>query len=478
MGVPQNQPPSPGRKSTDRGLSGLGLIMQLVGGVMTAVAAGYGMMMIMMMLQAGRRGGGGMITVWLLAIVASSVARSVMHANAGKRLVYDGPGTPLSALNRYIVTAFIQTGIIAAAILVNEGPPKVMLGIVLLLAAWPVALLILAKPEIEKFGGEVPMADDKGFDGAAILLLIFGAIGIGISSIFLLAWFEIPGPAKSSLFGMGMLASGVMLTIRSVFHIRAGVRGTSATHMAETAEAAEKYGNFGVLAALVTGGAMFLGFLVEMPKGAPGSIMVMFLMMVGMLVWMLLIWPVTVRKFFSDRQFATLMDQNAPTKQQSPDRGLPTLGWLLLALGVFGLASGLFSVLADLNEGRGMRRMGRGGDPFEMFGMMGSAGGKSPWFNIGVAAVQVWAGFELIRMTARYKMAAIAYGAVATGVALYIYLPLLGDLMSGGAAMLSNPLLLSMLFLSVAMALVVPVATLIFAQRKTRDAQKIAQTFE
>lgn len=475
MGVAQNQS-SPGRKSTDSGLSGLGLIMQLVGGIMTAVVASYGMMVLIMMLQAGARGAGGMMLIWILAVLAISLARSIMHANAGKRLVYDGPGTPLSALNRYVVTSFIQTGVVCAGLLVNDVPPKIMFGLLILLAAWPIALLVVAKPKIEAFGGEVPMADDKGFDGAAILLLIFGAIGVGISAILLLGWLEWPGPVKTTLLGMGMLVTFVMLLIRSIFHLRAGIRGTSATHMAETADAAQKYGNFGVLAAMVAGGVFFLGFITAMPSGGGGGVMVAMMMMVGMIVWVLLIWPLTVRKFFAERQFATIMDQNAPTLQHAPDRGLPTLGWLLLALGVFGLASGLFGVLSGIDN-EGSMRMGRS-DPMEgIFGIMGNTGGKSPWFNIVVAALQVWAGFELIRMSAQYKVAALVYGVAASGVALYIYLPLLGDLMGGGMAMISNPMV-AMLFASVAMALVVPVATLIFVQRKTRDAQKIAQTFE
>ena len=486
--APQNpQPPvqrhdvpaSPGRKSTDKGLSGLGLIMQLVGGMMTAVAACYGMLIVIMMLQTGMRGGGGTIVLWLFAIIGTSLARSVLHAAAGKRLLYDGPGTPLSALNRYITVSFVQTGVVAAAILINDGPAKMMLGVALLLAAWPIALLVIAKPKIEEFGGEVPMADDKGFDGAAILLLLFGSIGVGISAIFLLGWMEWPGEIKGTLLGMGMLVAFVMLMIRSILHLRAGVRGTSATHMAETADAAAKYGNFGVLASLVTGGVFFLGFITQVPGRAPGGVIVMMLMMVAMISWVLLVWPLTVRRFFGERQFATMMEQNASTLQQSPDRGLPTLGWLLLAFGVFALSTGLFGVLfGELDNERSMRRMGRG-DPFEglMGGLMGNTGGKSPWFGIGVAALQIWAGVELIGMTARYKIAAMAYGVVAGAIALYIYLPLLGDLMSGGMAMISNPMF-SMMFASVAMALVVPIATIVFVQRKIRDPKAIAQTFE
>jgi hypothetical protein len=112
-----------------------------------------------------------------------------------------------------------------------------------------------------------------------------------------------------------------------------------------------------------------------------------------------------------------------------------------------------------------------------MMGLIGNVGGKSPWFGIATAALQVWAGVELIRLTPRYKIAGMVFGGVAAAVALYVYLPMLDALMGGGLAMLSNPLA-AMGFASVAMALVVPVATIVFVQRKVRDPKALAQTFE
>jgi hypothetical protein len=47
---PAMQQPDAGRKPSDSGLSGLGLIMQLVGGLMTAVVASYGFMALIMLL--------------------------------------------------------------------------------------------------------------------------------------------------------------------------------------------------------------------------------------------------------------------------------------------------------------------------------------------------------------------------------------------------------------------------------------------
>lgn len=482
---PAMMQPEPGRKPSDSGLSGLGLIMQLVGGVMTAIVACYGMLLLIVLLMSGGGGRGGMpgtILLFMLAVLGTSIARSVCHSAAGQRLLYDGPGTPSSALKRYITVSAVQVGVVVVGMLANDVPGGLMLAIVLLLSAWPVALLIVAKPKIEEFGDAVPMADDKGFEGASILMLIFGIIGTGFGVIMLLGWLDYPGELKKQLLGVATLASFVMLTIRSAFHVRAGFRGSSAKLMSETADAAAKYANFGTIAAVVTGGAILVSMIGTMGAargGGGGAMMVVMLIMVVMIAWVLLVWPLAIKRFFGDRQFATIVDERAPSQQSSSDRGLPTLGWFLFAYGVYMLASGFAALLiGDLGDERAMRRMSRGGNPLgEMMGLLGGLGGKSPWYGIVIAATQIWAGVELIRMTPRYKIAGMVFGGVAAAIALYVYMPLLDSLMEGGMGMVQNPLS-GIGFIMVVMALVLPVATFIFVQRKVRDPKAIAQTFE
>jgi hypothetical protein len=277
--------------------------------------------------------------------------------------------------------------------------------------------------------------------------------------------------------GVGMFVAFVMLTIRSVLHLRAGMKGSSATLMAETAEAAGKYASFGVIASVVSGGVFLIAMVAAMGGrggGGNGMVMMLMLFMVVMITWVLLVWPLTVKRFFGDRQFATMIDEKAPSQQSSSDRGLPTLGWLLLAFGAYAFASGIGGLLiGDGGEDGGMR-----GNPMgEMMGMLGNVGGKSAWFGIVTAVFQIWAGVELIALSPRFKIAGMVFGGIASAIALYVYLPLMGDLMSGGMAMLSNPLM-GMMFAQVMMALVIPVATFIFVHRKVRDARALAQTFE
>jgi hypothetical protein len=47
--------------------------------------------------------------------------------------------------------------------------------------------------------------------------------------------------------------------------------------------------------------------------------------------WVLMAWPMIIRRFFSDRQFADLLaGENASVHRRAPDAGLSGLGWLLL----------------------------------------------------------------------------------------------------------------------------------------------------
>jgi hypothetical protein len=464
-------------KSSDSGLSGLGLIMQLVGNCMMAVVGCYGAIMLIAMLESGGRGVPGKMILFVLALVGTSIARSLIHAAAGRSLLYElsASGTPMSHLNRYVLVSAVQTGVVAFGLLINDVPGKTIATLVLLLAAWPIALAIVAKPKIMEHGNVVPMADDKGFSGASILLLIFGCIGVGIGAVMMLAWLEMPSEG-AMLMKVGLLVAFTMLTIRSILHVRAGARGSSAVLMAETAEAAGKYASFGVIASIVSGGVFFVAMFGEMRGGGPGGGMMMMFMlfMVVMITWVLLVWPLTVKRFFGDRQFATMVDEKAPTQQSSSDRGLPTLGWLLLAFGAYGLAGGLGGLISGGGED-GMR-----GNPLgDMgMGMLGNVGDKSVWFGIASSALQIWAGVELIALSPRFKMAGMVFGAIASAIALYVYLPIIGDLMSGGMAMISNPMMIGISFVQVMMALVIPVATFIFVQRKIRDPKALANTFE
>jgi hypothetical protein len=204
-----------------------------------------------------------------------------------------------------------------------------------------------------------------------------------------------------------------------------------------------------------------------------GGVMdVTIILSVTLILILLLAWPLAIRKFFSERQFADILaGGEAPSHRRSPDLGHTTLGWLLFAFGIYTLSMTLprAAILPDEMAGA----MGRGGDmnPMAMmFSMMATSTLRSPWWLVGGAALQLWAGLELIRMTDTHRMVASIYGVVATAVAIYVNLPMfdaikkegLGGFFGGGGGPAGGVMAIA----GVAIGLIIPIGTLILVNRK------------
>jgi hypothetical protein len=453
------------RSPADQGLSGLGLVMQLGGTVFAAFTGWIGLQFIFMMMKLGGMGHGDSgLTFWMLAIAGTGVVRSMMHRAAGTRLLYEGPSTPLAGIRRYIGFSIIHIVVcVAFFALKAKAPFPLIATVTIVFAAWPVTLAILfSQARYKQFETTLPLPEDKGFEGAAIMMLILGAIGLGFGMVLLYTIMQLPSMFLSELPGILMVLIMVLLVIRSGLHVNAGYRGVTEVHMDRAVHAATKYGDFGVITAFVAAGALLL---IVMTAGADVTAMLMIIVV----AWLLLAWPLIIRKFFAERQFADLMAAGeAPLHRRAPDLGHSTLGWLLLAFGVMALGYSL--PVAVFFDGADVSR-GMGGNPMEaMFTMMQTGSGRSMWWTVGTAGLQVWAGLELIRMTDNHKVVTTIYGAVATGVAIYVNLPALealktmavGGMFSPGSGGGANP----MNFAFVAIQLVVPVAALILVNRK------------
>jgi hypothetical protein len=453
----------------DMGLSGLGLVMQLAGTIFTAAIGGVGLSMIIAMLQLNAALGNNAdssMTFWMLAMIGTSMWRSIAHRAAGTRLLYDGPKSPLSGVRRYIVVSAIHTGLILIFFVTKaKAPPSMLLTLFLVLGAWPGVLAIMfSLPQFRRFDTALPLPEDKGFEGAAIMMLMLGATGLGIGLVCLYAVFQLPSAVLSHIIGIMMVLIVVMLVIRSALHVMAGYRGVSETHMDRAVESANRYGDFGVITAFIAGGAMLLSV---MASGADAGAL---LVLIGV-VWLLLAWPLIIRKFFSERQFADLMSGGGTSMhRRAPDLGHSTLGWFLLGLGVMALSTALPSALFPES---GMAALGQGEvgkNPFAMLQMMqASSLTHSPWWGVGTSALQVWAGLELIRMTAHHRLVGSIYGAIATGVAIYLNLPAIEALKSiaaGGAFSPRGGGAAPLMFVGLAIQVVIPVATIILVNRK------------
>jgi hypothetical protein len=429
----------------DQGLSSLGLLMQLAGNLLAAYAA---LITFVMLFAAGGSGE----TLWFLLVFGLSIARSMFQRSAGTQLLYGRAGfesvSRLAGVRRYVLFALAQSVMVAALLAAKLHVPTTMaLGILGGLAAWPVTLGVLMQlPRFKRVANELPISEDKGFEGAAILMTVLGLCGLVGGGTVLLIMLQ-AGSELQKGAGVLLVLTVAMLVVRSIIHVQAGLSGLRETNVDRSVELANRYANFGVISAFCGGGALLLLIMTQ-------SFEVAGMALISGMVWMLMSWPLIVRRFFSDRQFADLLaGDNAPIHRRAPDAGLTALGWLLLAYALFGASFMIPTVVGargDLRELQGMMAMGFG------------AGARSMWWNIGTIVLQAWAGFELIRMSPQSRVIATVFGIVGAGVAIYTNLPLISELkhmrgMMGGDALSIGPL---------AMALIIPIATIVLVNRK------------
>jgi hypothetical protein len=447
----------------DHGLASLGLLMQLFGSIFAGLMAFIAIIPIL---------AGGAPGAWVIFVIgALGCVRSIFHRMAGTSLIYGSSGGPFHMLNVYVIMSFIQTAVTLLLLkkYAMEGMPgKGIAMFAIMFLAWPLTLLIVSRwSSLRRFQSEgVPTSEDMGFEGAAVLMTIFGVVGTLFAALYLYMLFQMPGRALSSMPAILMIGVIIMLLIRGILHVRAGLKGTAGVDSDGATEAAAKYYNFGVVSAVIAGGVMLV-LMMMMPGGAGGA-MKGLVVMTGMMVYLLLIWPLVLRRFFTERNFSALLSgAQGPSYRRAPDAGLTALGWLLLATGVYflsqALPAALFKMPFDLAE---LFTMGRGGG---MDGEMAGQFGRSPWWNVGVAAAQIWAAFELITMSDRYRLAASAYGAIATVVTVYLQWPLIKALKHlGGGSPLGGDGLSQ--FMIVALMVSLPVATLLLVNRNITPA--------
>lgn len=453
------------RMPADHGLAALGLLMQLFGSVFAGIMAFYAMIPIL---------SGGAPAAWVIFVIgAIGCVRSIFHRMAGTSLIYGSSGGPFKLLNAYAIVSVAQTAITLLLLKkyplvmgAAEMPGKLLVTFAVLLLAWPVTLFFIARwPRLRRFQDEVPTSEDMGFEGAAVLMTILGVIGTLFAVLVIYALSQAEGKILSSPQGMLTMGVFLMLLVRAILHLVAGIKGTAGVDSDGATDAAAKYYNFGVVSSVIAGGVFLVMLMME--GGASGGAMKGIVVIISMMVYMLLIWPLALRRFFTERNFSALLSgSEAPNYRRAPDAGLTALGWLLLATGVYFMAqalpAALFKMPFDLSS---IFSMGRGGLEDDIAAHLG----RSPWWNVGVAAAQLWAAIELITMSDRFRVAASAYGALATVVTIYLQWPMLKMLkhMGGGGPFAGDSAGTVMIL---ALSITLPVATLLLVNRNVRPA--------
>jgi hypothetical protein len=433
----------------DQGLSALGLLMQLAGNVLAAYAALITFQMLFVTSQLGDQSKD---LLWVILALGLSIGRSLLHRSAGSQLVYGGgehqPGR-LAGVRRYVTVALIQSVVLGAVMRFGLHLGNVAaLGVVAGLAVWPVTLAVLLRlPRFKRFHDELPLTEDKGFEGASIFMTVLGLCGAIGTGTGLYVMLQTSNRELQSGPNVLITLSLILLVVRSVIQIQAGVSGLRETSVDRSVELANRYANFGIISSFCGGGALML-FVMSSAMSVFG------LALVCCMCWLLIAWPMIIRKFFSDRQFADLLAGDAaPVHRRAPDAGLTWLGWLLI--GHVALTASF--LLPQIASGE-PATTGR----FEsVFMLAGTVGIKSAWWNIGALVLQAWAGYELVRMSPQSRIIASVFAVVSVAVTVYVNWPLI-ELLRHSSGFDRQAVLVAPLALS----LVMPIATLLLVHRK------------
>lgn len=433
------------RLPADHGLASLGLIMQMVGGLF------FGLMVVlaMMPLFGGFHPGAS----WPLFLLgASGAVRAVVHRSAGTGLIYGTPRGHLHGVKVYLAVALVETAIwayVGRAVL--EMPFGPLAGLLVTLLAWPVALgAMLATPRLRRlFREPLPTSEDMGFEGAAVLMTIFGLTGLVTSATFALGLVAGGGRVIGSGIGILFLGLLALMVFRSALHLQAGVRGTRGIGSDGATEAVTRYASIGVVSSVVAG-ACFL-VIVMMSGFAPQLVVI-----VAALVYFLLLWPLALRRYFMERNFAVMLaGDEAPLFRRAPDAGLTALGWLLLIHGAYGLATALAQTgSADSVATISALLTGSVSQPVVET--------PSAWWNVALCGLQLAAAIELVRMSDRHKLVTTVYGVASAAASIYLMWPTVSRLFAQVAPSLGSAFPLA----TVAFQLILPIAAIALVHRR------------
>ncbi|HEY4177342.1 MAG TPA: hypothetical protein VGM90_10935 [Kofleriaceae bacterium] len=428
---------TPSNVPRDQGLSTLGLIMQLFGTLSGVLA----LALIVILAALGD------LQWWGIIAFALTAVRSKFHADAGAKLPAGFAG-----IRRYIHVALAHTvAMFAIDVIGFGGSLRLAIAGAVGLLVWPAALAVMIRmPRFSRFDAAVPLAEDKGFEGLAILMSVMGmtsAIQWGaLLLVMLLSLSDIIelGDIYTIMFMIAVAA----LFVRSYIHVTAGLAGVRETNFARSVRLGNRYSIVGFTVALIVTGILVFFAIFELPD-------FLFFALIACACWMLLAWPMIVRKFVGERQLASLADNDV--HHRAPDAGLTGLGWLLIANGMMTLSV----LLPDLVGGSDA--VGASGVMVHFLAKLTLIDPTSVTWNLGLVAIELWAGIELVRMSSRFRLAATVY-ALATGAwaTIHSWPPT-----SSFHALRHLAPEDIFVYVPVATNLVVPVATLLLVRRRT-----------
>lgn len=433
----------------DQGLTSLGLLMQLAGRASGALAALIATVVVLEA-QVHRN------TDWFLFAAAVCLARSQLHRIAGRELVYSrrtpdgGVANPFDAIRTYIAFAIGHAVVLGVIATLELGATRrTGLGITAALALWPVVLTVgLQLRRFRPLHAGIPLGEDRGLEGASILMTILGACGVLSTAAIAMVLGQLPSHHLEHGWGAMLVVAFALLLIRSCLHLRAGLAGLRDASFDRPGELAARYASFGMICVVCVGGLLVLLAMSEgLPAGAIASVTV--------LCWLLAVWPMIVKRFFHHRQFAELLAGDRVIHRRAPDAGLTGLGWLLVGHAV--VVATLLILAATIQPHGVGHALG------SLLQLARPAIGRSALelgIGAGIVGLELLTAAVLLRMEDYRRLIATMYALVAGGVAVVLAWPLVRSF--GHHAI---DLRMAIRLIPAAVQLVIPAATLVLVQR-------------
>lgn len=437
---------------SDLGFSSLGLWMSYGGGVFTGVwACG----MLGMLVATNTRGS----TVPIVVLGLTGALRSTWSMFAGGGLARGEP-TAGRLARGYAIAGLVQS-VLAAVVWFAFMPTRLAgpLGVALflMLAAWPACVLaLISRGEAKRLHARAEESftalrpRNLGVEGAGAIMLVLGSIGSLMAAGVLYYMIKaISAKPPMWLVGLGSLTA-LSLLVRAILHVRAGIIAFSVGSQ-PSGSPSERVARFDAgVRAYVMASFVSVGFSIMLATIAAASLAPHLFFPLALFGGPLIGWPMVLGKFSARARMSVVEAESSEEQTFAPseDSGLGSIGFLLLGVAVLSAGGMLATWMSDPRATGLSSALGVGLVP--------------TWVKIGAFVVTFGAGLGMALMTRWARVAAITYGLVGVGAAIWNAYEVIE--MSAGARLRADGAFGALVGSSVVF-LVLPVITLVLALR-------------
>jgi hypothetical protein len=439
----------------DHGLCGLGLVMQLGGDLGLALHGAVALQLVLVMIAAG--GGPAPLLILLVWAVIGTV-RYAVYRSAGSTLLFGGRSTPLYGFLVYGAFSLAQMALELQLIQRGAVSPPLRALMILDDLTWPGVLLLVgwAWQKRGQLRSAPRVTEGYGLEALPVLMVAIGAVTtlLGVGALIAL---ERELRQDTGAILLVLVPIGV-LTLRAAAHLVYGVRAAFADDPMTIEARIRAWRTPALLGAWLAVPAVTIALWGEMGRGdddVPIVLRLFALVLAGAALYALLAWPRSLLRFLDERHAGAFAEGRGLLTVASADRGLAALGWLHVALAVMNLLAGGQALVARDHAGADLP------EQLALLRGLGLATPEHAWVPLALAGLELWAGVEMIAVSARARAAGVLYALGTLGLTVWAAWPMLRVVLDGvdpgvaaGGLLVSN-----------AVAVGLPLATILLTVR-------------